>query len=245
METNSGQTKSAWMRKLSSTLKRPITKQLSSSSESSSSTTTLSVPRRKISVTDPPATRDLNVSPQLRKAASQSSLQLSPNTATSRIQARSAETINLSSTQLGVSPPLRKVSAESVPHMPSPLFVRRKIPQNHPPRHSTSPRPVRKISCPPQIHHLPRVHQEEVIPLQPSRDSSGTASRATATMATELPKLDVSRWSDPGPSTDANVSPLGFHVDGMEYNLQEKVNNFLRSLEKSDDIQEEKGKTSD
>ena len=41
----------------------------------------------------------------------------------------------------------------------------------------------------------------------------------------------------------SNASPLGIHVDGMECTLQEKVNNFLRSLERSDETQEPKEKT--
>lgn len=249
--TTSSQTKGTRTRKVSSALKRPITAQLSNSSDhSSSSTSTLSVPRRKISVTETPQTRELITSHRFRKTSSQSSLQLSPKTSVNR-SSRSAEMINLATTHPDgssslnepFSPSLRKLSAESMNHATSPLFIRRKISQSQPARRSPSPR-SRKISCPSQIQHLPRVHQEEIIPLQLSRDSSGTTSRTAVARTTDLPKLDVSRVTEQEPSFEGNVSPLGLHVDRMECTLQEKVNNFLRSLENVDDSHAKEEKTS-
>ena len=250
--TTSSQTKGTRTRKVSSALKRPITTQLSNSSDhSSSSTSTLSVPRRKISVTETPLTRELITSHRLRKTSSQSSLQLSPKTSINR-SSRSAEMINLATTHPDgssslnepFSPSLRKLSAESTNHATSPLFIRRKISQSQPARRSPSPRMTRKISCPSQMQHLPRVHQEEIKPLQLSRDSSGNTSRSAVARTTDLPKLDVSRVTEQEPLFEGSVSPLGFHVDGMECTLQEKVNNFLRSLEKVDDSHAKEEKTS-
>lgn len=250
-KTNSQSEANAWTRKVSSALKRPLIKQLSSSSEhSSSSTNGLSAPRRKISVTDPPPTKEL--SPRLRKSSSQNSLLLSANATSNRAKTRSAEMINAASTHHGgsalndsLSPSLRKVSAESVNRVASPLFLRRKLSHHHAPRQSSPPRMVRKISCPPQVQHLPSVHQEEVIPLQLSRDNSGNASRAGITMTTDLPKLDMSRGIESGSPFEGNVSPLGLHDGGMDCTLQEKVNNFLRSLDRSDDTHEHKEKASE
>lgn len=90
------------------------------------------------------------------------------------------------------------------------------------------------------MQHQLTVHQEEVIPLQLSRDNNGSTSRAPATMATDLPRLNVSHGVEQAPQFDegkcpsGSVSPLGPHVDGMDCTLQEKVNNFLRSLERTD-----------
>lgn len=95
------------------------------------------------------------------------------------------------------------------------------------------------------MQHQLRVNQEEVIPLQLSRDNNGSTSRASATMATDLPKLGVSHGLEQAPHVDdvkcpmGSISPLGLHVDGMDCTLQEKVNNFLRSLERSDDDHDE------
>ncbi|KAL9971425.1 hypothetical protein ACROYT_G023945 [Oculina patagonica] len=247
------QDESAWARKISSghksALKRPLSKQLSNSSDlSSSSTTTFSVPRRKISVTDPPSMKEL--SPRLRKTYSHSSLQV--NASLNRGKARSTEMINIAPTHSSgnvlndpFAPSLRKISSESIHRVASPLFYRRKLSHHHPPSLSTPPRPIRKISCPSKMQL--RVNQEEVIPLQLSRDTSGSTSRAPATMATDLPKVGVS--NEQAPHMDdgklmGSVSPLGLHVDGMDCTLQEKVNNFLRSLERSDDDQEPEERTS-
>lgn len=243
------QKEGAWTRKVSAAPKRPLAKQSSNSSDhSSSSTTALSVPRRKISVTDPPSTKEL--SPRMRRTPSQNSLQVSASTTLNRSKTRSTEMINIASTHQNgssalndpLSPSLRKVSADSMSHVGSPLFIRRKISHHHTPRQSSPLRVVRKISCPPQIQHLPIVHQEEVIPLQLSHDNSGITSRLTATTATDLPKLDVSHGVEQGSPFDGNVSPLGLHVDGLDCTLQEKVNNFLRSLERNDDTYEHEDK---
>ena len=141
------------------------------------------------------------------------------------------------------SPSLRKVSAESMNHVASPLFFRRKISHQHAPRQSSSPRLARKISCPEnsQAQHFPRVHQEEVKPFQLSRDNSVTTSR----VAVDLPRLylDVSHGIEQESSGfEGNISPLGLHVDGMDCTLQEKVKNFLRSLERNDEIYEHEKK---
>ena len=230
------QDESAWTRKLSSgtkaTLKRPLTKQPSNSSEHSSSSATLSVPRRKISVTDPPTMKEL--SPRLRKTYSQSSLQVNSHTSLNLAKARSTEMLNIVPANPGGNVPLRKLSSESNNLAVSPLFYRRKLSQHHPQSLSSSPpRPIRKISCPPKMQHQLRVHQEEVIPLQLSRDNTGSTSRPLATMGTDLPKLSVSPGVEKGPQFDEG-SHSGLHVEGMDCTLQEKVNNFLRSLEKTD-----------
>ena len=90
------------------------------------------------------------------------------------------------------------------------------------------------------MQHLPRVHKEEIKP----RDVSGTSPRTSVAWGTDLPKLDVSRATEQEPSFEGNVSPLGLHVDGMECSLQEKVNNFLRSLQNVDGSHEKEEKTS-
>ena len=61
-------------------------------------------------------------------------------------------------------------------------------------------------------------------------------------MTTDLPKLDMSRGIESGSPFEGNVSPLGLHDRGMDCTLQEKVNNFLRSLDRSDDTHEHKEK---
>lgn len=68
-------------------------------------------------------------------------------------------------------------------------------------------------------------------------------------MTTDLPKLSISHEVDQVTQIGddkcprGSVSPLGIHVvDGMDCTLQEKINNFLRSLERSDDTQEPKEK---
>lgn len=252
-KTSNQQADSAWTRKISpgnkTPLKRTLTKQLSNVSEqSSSSTTTVSVPRRKISVTDPPLMKEL--SPRLRKTYSHSSLQVGPaNSTLNRTKARSSETIlNIASTHSSgnglnepFTPSLRKTSVESINRVASPLFLRRtsKLSAHHPPSLSTPPRPRRKISAPSKMQ-LYRVQQEEVIPLQLSRDNNGSTSRPATTMVTDLPKLGVSHGIEhaQGLHFDGNVSPLGLHVDSTDCTLQEKVNNFLRSLERSEDSHE-------
>ena len=237
----------AWTRKLSSAQKRPLSKHLSNSSDnSSSSTTAASGPRRKISVADPP-TVSVELSPQLRRTSSQSSLQINANTAFNRGKTQSAEMINDTSTYHNTRnaindpfpPRLRKVSAQSMNHVASPLFFRRKISQQHATRSSSPSRGARKISCLPNLQHTPIVQREEIIPLQLSRDSDVTSSRVTVTMTTDLPKLEMPhRIEQTSPGCEGNVSPLGLHVSGMDCTLQEKVNNFLRSLERNDDIHE-------
>jgi len=91
------------------------------------------------------------------------------------------------------------------------------------------------------MQHQLNVHQEEVIPLQLSRDNSGSASRVHATKATDLPKLTVSHGVEKGHQIDEDkcIMPLGLHVEGTDCTLQEKVNNFLRSLEKTDAVTHE------
>lgn len=238
----------AWTRKLSSAQKRPLSKHLSNSSDNSSSSTNgASGHRRKISVADPP-TISVELSPQLRRTSSQSSLQINPNTVFNRGKTRSAEMINGTSAYHNTGnaindpfpPRLRKVSAQSMNHVASPLFFRRKISQQHATRSSSPSRGVRKISCPPNLQHTPIMQQEEIIPLQLSRDSSVTSSRVTVTMTTDLPKLEMPHRIEPiSPGCEGNVSPLGLHASGMDCTLQEKVNNFLRSLERNDDIHEQ------
>ena len=250
------QGESALARKISSALKRPLSKQPSNSSDhSSSSTTTFSVPRRKISVTDPPSTKELS---RLHKTYSHGALQVTVNASLNRPKARSTEMINIASTQTNGNtlsdtfpPSLRKFSSESFNRAASPLFYRRKLSHNHSPSLSSPPRPIRKISCPSKMQHHMRVHthQEEVIPFQLSRVNNGSTSRSSVAMATELPKLSVSRVVEQVAQFDesecplGNVSPLGLHVDGMDSTLQEKVNNFLRSLERSDDGHEPEERT--
>lgn len=216
----------------------------------------MSVHRRKISVTDPLSTKEL--SPRLRKTYSQSSLQVGSNSTLNRAKARSTEMLNIPSAYPGGNalndpfmPPLRKISGEPINRVASPLFARRKMSHYHPSSLSSPPKPIRKISCPSTMQHFVRsVHQEEVIPLQLSRDNTGSTSRVAVTMTTDLPKLGVSHGIEQAPHFDddkcpkGNVSPLGLHVDGMDCTLQEKVNNFLRSLERSDDTQEPEEKTS-
>lgn len=260
-KTNNQEESAVWTRKISpgrkTPLKRPLAKQPSNSSDhSSSSKTTISVPRRKISVTDPPSTKEL--SPRLRKTYSHSSLQVNVNASLNGgAKARSTEMINIASTHSSgndlhdpSTPLLRKISSESINRVASPLFYRRKLSQHHPPFLSSPARPIRKISAPSKMQHPLRVDQEEVIPLQLSRDNNASASRAPATMATDLPKLSMSHEIEQGPQFDdgkcpmGSVSPLGLHVDGMDCTLQEKVNNFLRSLERSDDAHGPEERTS-
>ena len=197
------------------------------------------------------------LSPRLRKTYSHSSLQVNTNASLNRAKARSTEMINIASTLSSgnishdpLTPSLRKISSESTSRVASPLFYRRKLSQYHTPSLTSPPKPIRKISCPPKMQHQLQVHQEELIPLQLSRDSTGSTSRASATMATDLPKLGVSHGVEQASHTDdgncpmGNISPLGLHVDGMDCTLQEKVNNFLRSLERSDDAHEAEERTS-
>jgi len=96
------------------------------------------------------------------------------------------------------------------------------------------------------MQHQLNVHQEEVIPLQLSRDNNGSASRTLTTKGTDLPKLSVSHGVGKGHQIDEDkcVSPLGLHVEGTDCTLQEKVNNFLRSLEKTDITHEPTEETS-
>lgn len=221
----------AWTRKEPSTLKRPISKQLSSSMEHlSTSSSSLSVPCRKISITEPLPTGELSVSPGLRKTLSVSSLQLSAN--------------NISGTLNSASPPpLRKVSQGCTrrQQQASPLFIRRTLSASNQSRKATSPNLTRKIYTTSQVQHLPRVQQEETRPSQPSRDHSGSASLPVVDMPTELPKLDMPHGLDPGLSFDGNVSPIDTRVEVVDCTLQEKVNNFLRSLEKSEQTEENEG----
>lgn len=214
----------AWTRKQPSTLKRPISKQLSSSVEYlSTSSSSLSVPCRKISVTDPLPTGELSLSPGLRKKISVSCLQLN--------------TDNISGTLNYASPPLvRKVSQESTrqQQQASPLFIRRTLSASNPPR-KTSPNSKRKIFTTSQVQHLPKVQQEQKRPSQSSRDHS------VVDMPNELPKLEIPRGLDPGLSFDGNVSPIDPGVDDVDCTLQEKVNNFLRSLQKGEQTEENEG----
>ena len=217
----------AWTRK-PSTLKRPISKQLSSSVEHLSSS--LSVPCRKISVTDPLPTGELSLSPGLRKKISVSCLQLN--------------TDNKSGTLNYASPPLlRKVSQESTrqQQQASPLFIRRTLSASNPPRKTTSPNSNRKIFTTSQVQHLPKVQQEQKRPSQSSRDHSGSTSIPVVAMPNELPKLEIPRGLDPGLSFDGNVSPIDPGVDDVDCTLQEKVNNFLRSLQKGEQTEENEG----
>ena len=177
------------------------------------------------------------LSPRLRKTYSQSFLQVDSHASLNLAKAKSTEMINIVPGNPGGNVPLRKLSSESPNLVASPLFYRRKLSQHHPQSLSSSPpRPVRKISCPPKMQHQLNVHQEEVIPLQLSRDNTGSTLRPLATMGTDLPKLSVSHGVEKGPQIDEDksISPLGRHVEGMDCTLQEKVNNFLRSLEKTD-----------
>ena len=64
---------------------------------------------------------------------------------------------------------------------------------------------------------------------QPSRDNNGP---------TELPKLRISRGIELGVSFNGNVSPVDPNEDVMDCTLHERVNIFLRSLEKNDETQE-------
>jgi len=221
----------AWTRKQPSTLKRPISKQLSSSAEHlSTSPSSLSVPCRKISVTDPLPTGELSLSPGLRKKISVSCLQLN--------------TDNISGTLNYASPPLlRKVSQESTrqQQQASPLFIRRTLSASNPPRKTTSPNSKRKIFTTSQVQHLPKVQQEQKRPSQSSRDHSGSASLPVVDMPKELPKLEIPRGLDPGLSFDGNVSPIDPGVDDVDCTLQEKVNNFLRSLQKGEQTEENEG----
>ena len=179
------------------------------------------------------------LSPRLRKTYSQSSLQVNNHASLNLVKARSTEMINIAPTNPSGSVPLRKLSSEPINHVASPLFYRRKLSHHLPHSLSSPPRPIRKISCPSKMQHQLRVHQEEVIPLQLSRDNAGSTSRALETMATDLPKLSVSHGVEKGPQLDDGkcpsgcVSPLGLHVEGVDCTLQEKVNNFLRSLERT------------
>lgn len=260
MKTNN-QTENAWTRKPAlstagkTALKRQLSKQHSNSSDHCSpSAATLLVHRRKISVTDPLFTKEGREG-GLRKTLSQSSLQVGSDNL-NRAKARSTEMINLASTYPNghtlnepSMPSLRKGS-EAVSRVASPIFVRRKISHHHSSPLSSPPRPIRKISCPTKLQQFSRsVCQEEVIPLQPSRESSGSTSRLGVATITDLPKLSMSHVVDHVTQLDddkyprSNASPLGIHVDGMECTLQEKVNNFLRSLERSDETQEPKEKT--
>lgn len=215
----------AWTRKQPSTLKRPISKQLSSSVEYlSTSSSSLSVPCRKISVTDPLPTGELSLSPGLRKKISVSCLQLNAD--------------NISGTVNYASPPLlRKVSQESTrqQQQASPLFIRRTLSASNPPRKTTSPNSKRKIFTTSQVQHLPKVQQEQKRPSQSSRDHS------VVDMPNELPKLEIPRGLDPGLSFDGNVSPIHPGVDDVDCTLQEKVNNFLRSLQKGEQTEENEG----
>ena len=174
------------------------------------------------------------LSPRLRKTYSQSSLQVNSHTSLNLAKARSIEMLNIVLENPVGNVPSRKLSSESINLAVSPLFYRRKLSQHHPQSlSSSSPRPIRKISCPSKMQHQLRVHQEEVIPLQLSRDNTGSTSRALATMGNDLPKLSVSHGVEKGPQFDEGcLSEL--HVEGMDCTLQEKVNNFLRSLEKTD-----------
>lgn len=229
--SNSFPKQAAWTRKQPSTLKRSISKQLSSSMEHlSTSPSSLSVPCRKISVTDPLPTGELSLSPGLRKKISVSCLQLN--------------TDNVSGTLKYASPPLlRKVSQESTrqQQQASPLFIRRTLSASNLPRKTTSPNSNRKISTTSQVHHLPKVQQEQKRPSQSSRDHSGSASLPAVDMPNELSKLDIRRGLDPGLSFDGNVSPIDAGVDDVDCTLQEKVNNFLRSLQKGEQSAENEG----
>lgn len=178
------------------------------------------------------------LSPRLRKTSSQSSLQVNSNASIAK--ARSTEMLNIASSNPGGSVPSRKISSESINHVASPLFHRRKLSQHHPQSLSSPPRPIRKISCPPKMQHELRVHQEEIVPLQLSRDNTGSTSRGLPTMGTDLPKLSVTQGVEKGSQFDEGkcrsgcVSPLGLHAEAIDCNLQDKVNNFLRSLERTD-----------
>lgn len=180
------------------------------------------------------------LSPRLRKTSSQISLQVNSHTSLNLAKARSTEMINIVPANPGGNVPLRKLSSESTNPVASPLFYRRKLSQHHPQSLSSSPpRPIRKISCPPKMQHQLKVHQEEVIPLQLSRDNTGSTSRTLATMGTDLPKLIVSHGVEKGHQFEGKCpsgceSHSGLYVEGMDCTLQEKVNNFLRSLEKTD-----------
>lgn len=246
LEVNSSHKHAAWTTKVSSDLKRPITKQLSSSSEHlSSSPSSLSGSRRKISVTDPPPTGKLSVSPGLRKTPSLNSLQLNTNPTSNRSKELSGETPIQASTNPSISvtlnsssQPVRKVSPKPMrKHQGSPLFVRRKLSPGNSTGKLTSPRLVRKISCPPQIEHLPIVHKDTRAS-QPSRDNNGPTALSVDNIPTELPKLRISRGIELGVSFNGNVSPVDPNEDVMDCTLHERVNIFLRSLEKNDETQE-------
>lgn len=261
VKTNN-ETENAWTRKLSSSTssktatKRQLSKQLSNSSDHCSSpAATLLVHRRKISVTDPLFTKEVRQG-GLRKTLSQSSLQVCSDNL-NRAKARSTEMINLATTYPNghalnepFMPSLRKTPNEAVNRVASPIFVRRKISHYHPSSLSSPLRPTRKVSCPPKLQQFARsVHQEEVIPLQLSREKNGRTSGLSVSMTTDLPKLSISHEVDQVTQIGddkcprGSVSPLGIHVvDGMDCTLQEKINNFLRSLERSDDTQEPKEK---
>lgn len=191
------------------------------------------------------------LSPRLRKTYSQSSLQVNSQAPLNRSKARSTEMINIVPANPGGNVPLRKLSGESINRVASPLFHRRKLSQHHPQSLSSSPpRPIRKISCPSKMQHQLRVYQEEVIPLQLSRDNTESTSRALATMGTDLPKLSVSHGVEKGPQINEGkcpsgcVSLLGLNAESMDCTLQEKVNNFLRSLESTDVAHEPTEETS-
>jgi len=100
------------------------------------------------------------------------------------------------------------------------------------------------------MQHELRVHQEEIVPLQLSRDNTGSTSRTLPTIGTDLPKLSVTQGVEKGSQFDegkcpsGRVSPLGLHAEATDCNLQEKVNNFLRSLERTDVAHEPTEETS-
>ena len=210
-------------------------------------------PRRAISVADLPSWGETR-SPRIRKTSVLAGeFHLSPDTALMRYNSRSSEMLDFPLTHhtgnplknslspfLGRKSPRNSTSRSSESGI---ILTSQKYHHNHQPVFAPSPRLVRKTSCPPKLS-LQSTRQEEFIPLHVNRNTHVNSSKHVA-IGTDLPKLNSSHSALHGHSPDdsEDEAPNTALSRLQDCTLQEKVNNFLRSLEReqvAQDDQEEK-----